>query len=210
MHSFVIFEQDVEEVLGVLLNILLKNYEGVHEDWGGKCFCGINLKQDYVRRTCELSMPGYIEAILKCFHHPRPIKPELAPHWYASCPFSATNAQFPIPDDNTARLDASGVLRVQRVVGSIHYYSHTIDRTLLPALTEIGSDQAKATKETLAATKKLLDFVATFPNDVIRYVASDMCLWIDSDTSFASIRNDHSYVGGFFYLSSHPSNIGLS
>ena len=32
-----------------------------------------------------------------------------------------------------------------------------------------------------------------------------MCLWIDSDTSFASIGNARSRVGGFFYLSSHPS-----
>ena len=62
-------------------------------------------------------------------------------------------------------------------------------------------------KETLAATKKLLDFIATFPDAVIWYVASDMCLWINSDTSFASIRNACSRVGRFFYLSPHPSNI---
>ena len=46
MHSFIIFEQNVEEVLGVLLNILLENYEGVHEEWGGTKFCGITLKWD--------------------------------------------------------------------------------------------------------------------------------------------------------------------
>ena len=50
-------------------------------------------------------------------------------------------------------------------------------------------NQAKATEETLAATKKLLDFVATFPDACIRYIASNMCLWIDSDSSFASIHN---------------------
>ena len=82
-----------------------------------------------------------------------------------------------------------------------------LDAPLLPALTEIGSNQAKATEETLAATKKLLDFVATFPDACIRYIASDMCLWIDSESSFASIRNARSRVGGFFYLSSHPSKI---
>ena len=68
-------------------------------------------------------MPGYTEAILNRFHHPRPIKPELAPHRYASRSFSAANAQSPIPDDYTARLDTSGVLRVQRVVGCILYYA---------------------------------------------------------------------------------------
>ena len=189
-----------EEHATHLLNTLLENYEGVHEDWGGTKFCGITLKWDHIRRTCEISMPGYIESTLNSFHHPRPIKPELAPHRYGSHSFSATYVQAPIPDDETARLDASGVLRVQRVVGSILYYARAIDRTLLPALTEIGSDQEKATKETRAATKKILDFVTTLPDATIRYVASDMCIWIDYDTSFASIRNACSRISGLFYL----------
>ena len=113
-------------------------------------------------------MPGYIEEILKRFHHPHPIKPELAPHRYAPRSFRATNAQAPIPDDKTACLDASDVLRVQRVVGCIFYYSRSIVSPLLPALTDIGSNQAKATEETRAATKKLLDFFATFPDAAIR------------------------------------------
>ena len=150
-------------------------------------------------------MPGYTEGILNCFHHPRPIKTELAPHRYAYRSFSEANAQSPIPDDYTARLDTSDVLCVQRVVGCILYYTHAINRPLLPSLIEIGSNQAKATEETLAATKKILDFVATLPNAVIWSIASDMCLWIDSKTSFASIRNACSRVGGLFYLSSHTS-----
>ena len=121
-------------------------------------------------------MPGYIEAILVRFHHQRPCKPELSPHRYASRSFNAANAQTPIPDDDSARLDAAGVLRVQRIVGSILYYARALDAPLLPALTEIGSNQAKATEENLAATKKLLDFVATFPDACIQYIASDMCL----------------------------------
>ena len=194
-----------EERAKHLLDILLANYGGIHEYWGSTRFCGITLKWDYIRHTYKLSMPGYIEAIFNRFNHPRPIKPELAPHQYASHSFSTYNAQAPIPDDYTARLDTFGVLRVQRVVGCILYYARAIDSPLLPALIEIGSDQVKATEETLAATKKLLDFVAIFPNAVIRYITSDMCLWIDSDISFASIRNSCSRVGGLFYLSSHPS-----
>ena len=37
-----------EEHAKHLLNILLENYEGVHEDWGGTKFCGITLKWDYI------------------------------------------------------------------------------------------------------------------------------------------------------------------
>ena len=46
-----------EEQAKHLLNILLENHEDVHKDWGGTKFCGIILKWDYIRRTCELSMP---------------------------------------------------------------------------------------------------------------------------------------------------------
>ena len=62
-----------EEHAKHLLNILLENYEGVHEDWGGTKFFKTTLKWDYIRRTCELSMPEYIEERLKRFHQPRPI-----------------------------------------------------------------------------------------------------------------------------------------
>ena len=108
-----------EEHANHLLDILLANYEGVHEDWGGTKICGITLKWDYIQCTCKLSMPGYIEATLNRFHQPCPNKPELATHRYASRSFSAANAQAPIPDKDTARLDTSGVLRVELVVGCI-------------------------------------------------------------------------------------------
>ena len=39
-----------------LCDILDSNYEGVHEDWTGKKFCGITLKWGYTRLTCKLSM----------------------------------------------------------------------------------------------------------------------------------------------------------
>ena len=37
-----------EECAKHLLDILLENYGEVHEDWGGKNFCGITLKCDYI------------------------------------------------------------------------------------------------------------------------------------------------------------------
>ena len=77
-------------------------------------------------------MPGYIESILARFHHQRPRKPELSPHRYASRSFNAANAQTPIPDDESARLDEAGILRVQRIVGSILYYARALDAPLLP------------------------------------------------------------------------------
>ena len=110
--------------------------------------CGITLKWDYVQRTCELLMPGYIEAILKRFHHPRPINPELAPRQYAYRSFSANNTQAPIPDDDTARLDASGVFRVQRVVGCVLYYARAIDTPSYMPLQRLAPTKRRRPKKT--------------------------------------------------------------
>ena len=37
-----------EEYAKHLLDILIANYGGFHEDWGGKKICGITLKCDYI------------------------------------------------------------------------------------------------------------------------------------------------------------------
>ena len=70
-----------EEHARHLLNILHENYEGVHEDWNGTKFCGITLEWDYTRRTCLMSMPGYIAAILAQFHHQRPANQNFPPYY---------------------------------------------------------------------------------------------------------------------------------
>ena len=35
------------------------------EDWDGDLYCGITLKWDYVKRTLDISMPGYIKKALQ-------------------------------------------------------------------------------------------------------------------------------------------------
>ena len=62
-----------------LMNALKENYS-VSEDWEGTKYCGISLKWDYAQRTCDLSMPGYIDRALKRFQHSPPARPQHAPH----------------------------------------------------------------------------------------------------------------------------------
>ncbi len=46
----------------------------------GDKFVGIDIKWDYVKRQCRISMPGYIENLLIKFKHPRLSKPRLSPY----------------------------------------------------------------------------------------------------------------------------------
>ena len=57
-----------------------------------------------------------------------------------------------------------------------------VNNKLLVSLMAIGSQKAETTEETENAIKKLLDFVATYPDDGILFRKSDMILAAHADT----------------------------
>ena len=66
---------------------------------------------------------------------------------------------------------------IQRVLDSFLYYLCALD--LLNHFTRIvskASERAKPSKQTLARVQQLLDYMATNPNAVVRFYASDMIL----------------------------------
>ena len=80
-----------------------------------------------------------------------------------------------------------------------------VDPTLLVALNELATQQAKPQEIILPKLKMLLDYDATYPNATIRYLASDMALCIDSDAAYLVILFAKSRMTGHYYLSFHPS-----
>ena len=62
-----------------LLAILRQWYE-IKVDWDAALFCGITFEWNYHRRTCRLSMPGYIMTMLGELNHPPPKRPQFAPY----------------------------------------------------------------------------------------------------------------------------------
>ena len=87
-------------------------------------------------------------------------------------------------DDTSAPLNASGIKRVQGIVGALLYYARAVDNKLLVALNAIGTQQAAATEAAAAAISQLLDYVATYPNDGTIYRSSNMILAAHSDAGF--------------------------
>jgi hypothetical protein len=45
-----------------LWNALLQTYKQT-TDWMGTVYSGMTLKWDYTRRTCDISMPGYVSNV---------------------------------------------------------------------------------------------------------------------------------------------------
>ena len=150
-------EADVEHLLGIL-----EQHYKVSVDWSGTRYCGLTLEWDYVNRTCDISLPGYIERLLKRFCHKKPGKHEGSPHaWVA--PSYGAKVQYSKAPDDSPYLDLDDTKRVREVVGALLFYGRAVDSSILKALGTIASQQAKGTQATLKAVTKLLIIALATP-----------------------------------------------
>jgi hypothetical protein len=177
---------------------LEENYE-ISTDWTGGLYCGIKLQWDYETCTVDLSMPGYISAVLHRFQHPKPERPKHAPYKHQPINYGA-KVQFVPPADNSAPLTDTQKITLQQVVGCLMYYARAVDPTMLVALSTQASAQAKGTAATADAMVQLLDYCATHPDEEVRYHSSDMVLQVSSDASYLSEPETRSRTGRQFYL----------
>jgi len=150
-------------------------------------------------------MPGYVERALQRFAHPAPSRPEHSPHEWQE-PQYGRKVQYAPDPDTTPPLDKDLIKRVQAISGVLLFYSRQVDPTILMALSEISTQQAKPTAKTMDKVVKLLNYLATHPDASVRFVASDMVLWTDSDASYLTAPKARSRAGGYHFLSSKPPN----
>jgi hypothetical protein len=180
-----------------LRNALLRTYE-LTTDWTATVYSSMTLKWDYNKRTCNIFMPGYVSNVLSKFQHDSPKHPQHTPSRYVT-PVYGAKTQYATKDKITP-LTAQQCLTIQKVTGSVLCYTRAVDPTVLIPLNDIATEQTKATEKKQAATNQMLDYLATHPDATIRYHAFDMILNIHSDTSYLSVPNARSRLGGLFFL----------
>ena len=182
-----------------LIQCLRNHYKEIDIDWTGKRFCGIHLHWDYLNRTCNLSMTGYVDHALHKFQHPTPKKPQDSPY-PATVKQYGVKVQLTDPINTSARLPPHEIKRLQQIIGTFLFYGRAVDPTLLTALSELSSAQAMATDATKRACQQFLDYCASHPDGAIRYQASDMILKLHSDSSYLNAVGVRSRQGGHLYL----------
>jgi hypothetical protein len=158
----------------------------------------MTLKWDYDKRTCDISMPGYVSNVLGKFQHDSPKHPQHTPSHYVT-PVYGANTQYATKDE-TPPLTAQKRFTIQKVTGSVLYYARAVDPTVLMPLNDIATEQAKTTEKTQATTNQMLYSLATHPDATICYHASDMIWHIHSDASYLSVSSARSRLGGRFFL----------
>jgi hypothetical protein len=188
-----------------LIASIKSTYKKLTEDWMGSLNCGITLEWDYVGRTVDISMPGYIKKKLQEYKH-------LLLGSIQNCPYSpepkkfGSDVQAPLMPDATPVLDAGRMKRIQQIVGSILYYARTIDMTVLMALSSIALEQTKATEKTMGRCIQLLDYLASNSEAKVRYHASDMIMKIHSNVLYLSKTKVRSRTCGHFFMGWMPKN----
>jgi hypothetical protein len=149
----------------------------------------------------DLSIPGYIKAVLHKYQHAAPARPEHAPHTW-NPPIYGAKTQFVNDETISPALSDKDVNKLQQLTGTLFYYSRAVDPTLIMPINVLASEQSNATEITADKVIKLLNYCDTHPETKIRYHASDMILHIHSDPSYISENEAKSRAGGFFYMGS--------
>jgi hypothetical protein len=180
-----------------LRNALFQTYE-LTTKWTATVYSGMTLKWDYIKRTCDISLPGYVSIVLSKFQHDAEKYSQHTPSRYVTPVYGAKTPYA--TKDETPPLTAQQCLTIQKVTGSVIYYARAVDPTVLMPLNDIATEQTKATEKTRAATNQLLNYLTTHLDAAIRYHSSDMILHIHSDASYMSLTNARSHLGGLLFL----------
>jgi hypothetical protein len=141
---------------------LEENYE-ISTDWDGALYCEIKLTWDCTAQTVDLSMPGYIAAVLHRFQHPPPARPQHAPYKIQPINYGA-KVHFTAPADTSVPLTDSQKLNLKQVIGCLLYYGRAVDPKMLVALSTLASAQAQGTAAIAEDMNQILDYCATHPN----------------------------------------------
>ena len=151
-------------------------------------------------------MPKYVLKTLQQKLHSPPNIRQHAPHKWAEPAYGQT-VQYALPPFSLPILDKHGTTRIQATSDTFLYYARAVNPCMLPAINGILSQQARPTQDTNEKVTMLMDYVHTYPDAIIRYHASDMQLYIDSEAAYLVLPNARSRGAGRFYLSDNFTNM---
>ena len=184
------------------LKVMSEKYPMTH-DWSGAKYAGFDLLFDYTpaTRNVELSMKGYILAVLKRFKHlVNPTHNVYSPEFFTPINYGSRDSQLVKEVDSSPPLPADQINLLQQITGCFLYYTRGVDATMLLTVDHISREQSHGTEATLKKAIRLLEYAATFPNATIVYYPSDMVLMSNVDGSYNSELNACSRAAAFHYL----------
>ena len=108
-------------------------------------------------------MPSYVRKALHIFQHILIGGNEYSPHTCASIKY-VQKVQYAYPLDAAEYISDKETNLVQQVCGTFLYCAIATNNTILPALSEISSDQSKAMTNTAKQVANLLNYLSSNPH----------------------------------------------
>ena len=191
-----------------LQNTLQKIYTA-KLDYKGQNFLGFTSNWNYDDGYVDISMPGYIDGLIKKLQYTPSTSPQYSPHEHVNIKWSRKgDRQYTQKEDTSPLLSPKDTKWLQSAIGSLLYYGRAIDSTILPALTQIASQQANPTVNAKKAIHRLLDYVNTYNKTCVWFYKSDMILTTDSDAAYLVLPKARSRLAGYFRLLDNPQKEG--
>ena len=132
-------------------------------DKEGKNYCGLTLHWNYNKGDVDILMPKHAPATLKKLLHVPKVYPQHSPHRHIPIIYAKKGQQQIANETTSPYLPKSKIKRIQSIAGSFLYYARALDSTMLPAINEIATTQAKPTEYTESECQQLMDYAATHP-----------------------------------------------
>ncbi len=181
-----------------LMHILQEHYQ-VKADWTGTRYIGIHMAWNYEKGQVHLYMPGYVQQALKLIQHLR-TKMQNQPSPHTTIKYGA-KIQYAKQESTTPIANPTEKKFIQKMCGKFLFYGRAINSTVLTPISAIASQSANPTKETLAHTNQLRDYLATQEDVDLTYNRSEMVKAVHSDSSYLCKPKAKSRVGGHFFMS---------
>ncbi len=196
-----------------LINALKKDYT-ITVDWDATKYIGLTIEWDYAKGKVHVHMPGYLPKALLQFNHPQPKKKQNSPYPHVAPQYGA-KIQYTSDVDNSPPLNKEETKYIQAVAETLLYYGRAVDKTILPALSAIATEQVQPTEKMKETITQLLDYCASQEEAIITYPASKMILAVHRNAGFCNKKKSRSRAGGHFFMKrcrtphqqrSHPHN----
>ena len=112
---------------------------------------------------------------------------------YVPTPVLYRKASHDMPEtDISTPINTKGKLLVQQIFGSFLYYGRAVNMIILASLREIAGGKSNPTENKMKKVNKFFNYMATNPDAVIQYYASDMIFNFHLDTRYSKASKSRS------------------
>ena len=150
-------------------------------------------------------MQNYVTTTPNKFQHSISSAPETFPRIHVKTLYNA-NIQYADDPDSYPRSQDKDIIIIHKILGTLLYFGIAINNKILPALSDLASEQSCDTRITTQKITKILNYLSTNRVAKLLYIYSRMILIIKIDTSYLSCSKSQICAGGINFLGESTIN----